>query len=130
MSPIIEYLLAFLGTIFVVAYGYGQWKQGTNQDQLDNDSIYKGRIDALELKIKLQGEDIEKLTEQVKQLRNDNEEANRKLLEAMSILQGRDPQLSEFIKSGDKYMDDGKEFMTYTKLLLIRLDKFLNKESF
>ncbi len=48
----------------------------------------------------------------------------------MDILQGRDPQLNDFIKSGYKYMEDGREFMTYTKLLLIRLDKFLNKESF
>jgi hypothetical protein len=130
MNPLIEYLLTGLGFLFAISYGYGQWKQGRNQDQLDNDSIYKGRIDALELKIKLQGDDIERLTEQVKKLRIDNEEANRKLLEAMSILQGRDPQLTEFIKSGEKYMDDGHEFMTYTKLLLIRLDKFLNKESF
>jgi len=130
MPIVIQYILIGLGFVFAAAYGYGQWKQGRNQDQLDNDSIYKGRIEALELKVKSQSQDIEELTAQIKQLRKDNEEANRKLLEAMSILQGYNPQLTEFIKEGHLYMEQGREFMTYTKLLLIRMDKWLNKESF
>ncbi len=123
MSPLLEYAAFILGSFFVFSYGYGQWKQGKNQEQLDNDNIYKGRIEALELKIKLQGEDIEKLTEQVKQLRNDNEDANRKLMEALAILQGYNPQMTEFIKSVTEYL-------AVTKPVFIRMDKWLNKESF
>ena len=123
MPVLLQYLLGLIALLGVVAYGYGIWKQGRNQSELDNDSIYKGRIEALETKIKSQGESIEDLTAQVKKLRQDNEDANTKLLAAMNILQGRDPAMAEFIKSGN-------QFMMKAEPVLIRLDKYLNKQTF
>lgn len=123
MPNFFQYVLIILGSLAVISYAYGQWKQGRNQSSLDSSSIYKERIEALELKVKLQSADIEALTEQVKRLRKDNEEANKKLLEALAILQGRNPSMDTFIKQGG-------EFMTVYGPTLNRLDKFLDKQVF
>lgn len=121
MPDFLQYILTGIGLLAVISYGYGQWRQGRNQSELETSSIYKDRIEALELKVKTQSDDIEKLTEQVKKLRADNEEANRKLLDALNILQGKDPAMAEFIKTGTEYM-------TSTKPVLETLKKYLDAQ--
>lgn len=108
------------GTVFA---GVGYYKQGGKQESMDNDSIYKNRIEALELQGRNQTSDIEKLTKEVKDLHEAIDLRDKKFAEAILILQGKDPTMSDFVKAGYDYM-------TYSKLLLVRLDKYLNHESF
>ncbi len=123
----IEIILAVLGGLSAVlltgGYAYGSWKQGSNQNKLDNDSIYKGRIEALELEARLQSSDIEKLTKEVRDLHEAIDLRDKKFAEAILTLQGKDPTMADFIMKGTEYMAS-------TKPVLVRMDKWLNKESF
>lgn len=121
MPLFIQYILVVIGLLFGGGYAYGQLKQGRNQSSLDNDNIYKGRIEALELNDRTKSDQIERLTLEVKKLRDDNEEANRKLLDAMNILQNRNPELV-------KFMSDGSAYMLQTAPVLDTLKRFLDKQ--
>ncbi len=106
-----------IGALFLgLGYFYSQFKQGSNQEKIDAVRILTDDVQALRGK-------VQELTDEVKKLRTDNEEERKKFTETILTLQGKDPLMTEFIKTQS-------DFMTYTKLILIRVDKFLNKESF
>jgi len=147
MPIFLEVIIAICGLLFSAAAVFGAigyWKQGTTQnvldegnDKLNTNSLLKEQIDALKDNVDAQSKDIEDLTNKVKLLTSAIEDERKKFAETILTLQGKDPVLNEFIKSGytymqndEKFTDEVKEFIVYTKLLLIRLDKFLNKESF
>jgi hypothetical protein len=116
MPIYLQYILAFLGLVFACGYAYGQWKNGANQEKIDTITILKSDVETLRGK-------VEELTTQVKLLRDENALEREKFTKAILTMQGQDPLMVEFIKNQN-------DFMTYTKLILVRVDKFLNKESF
>lgn len=116
MPIIIQYLFTFFGFIFAIAYGYGMWRNGKNQEKIDSITILTADVVSLREKV---GE----LTAQIKILKDENEAEKKKFIDALLVLQGKDTSMVDFIKTQT-------EFMTYTKLILVRVDKFLNKESF
>ncbi len=134
MPILLQYLLAFLGALFVISYGYGQWQEGRIKSKLDTVSLFKAQVDALETKVKTQTEDIEKLTKEVRELHISIEEKDKRLTELLSILQGRDPQMQSFVKLLTDYVTAGKpivESIVSDVLPVVRrLDQFLNKEGF
>ena len=119
MPIIIQYTLAVIGLVFSFGYGYGQWKQGRNQNSLDNDSIYKSRIEALELNDKEKTAALERLTKEVRDLHEEIDLRDKKFAEAILTLQGKDPIMAEFIKVVNEYM-------SITKPTIGRMDKFLD----
>ncbi len=101
--------LAFsTGAVFA---GLGYFKQGGKQESMDNDSIYKNRIEALELQGRNQTSDIEKLTKEVKELHEAIDLRDKKFAEAILVLQGKDPLMSDFVKAGYDYMTLSKPVM-------------------
>ncbi len=116
MPLFIQYSLTFFGLVFALAYGYGQWKQGKNQEKIDTISILKSDVETLRGK-------VEELTTQVSLLRTENALERDKFTKAILTLQNQDPLMNKFIESQN-------EFMTYTKLILVRVDKYLNHQSF
>ncbi len=116
MPLFIQYALTFFGLVFAIAYGYGQWKNGRNQEKIDTISILKSDVETLR-------EKVEELTNQVQLLRQENALEREKFTKTILTLQGQDPVMNEFIKTQN-------EFMTYTKLILIRVDKYLNSVTF
>ena len=81
------------------------------------------RIEALEFKVRTQDEDIIKLTAEIHKLRTENEEKNKKLLEALEILQGRNPEIADFIKTAQAYI-------LLSSPTIERMGKYLDKQSF
>lgn len=120
-------------------YAYGQWRQGNNQSKLDNNSIYKERIEALELKVqtqneemKTQSEDIEKLTKEVHELHLAIDMRDKRFAEVILTLQGKDPVLQNFMNTVSQYITDNKPFIENIKMRVIptigKLDKFLDQQ--
>lgn len=121
-----EFLQICIGVAVVIAstfYGYGLWRDRKNGNKIDTVKLFKDQIDGMELKMKAQELDIEKLTKEVHDLKLAIEEKDKKLLEALAILQGRDPAMSTFIENGNKFMLD-------TTPIFKRLDKYLDKQSY
>ncbi len=125
---------AFAGGL---GYFVGQFKQGKSQakldegnDKLNTNSLLKEQIDALENKVDRQSNEIQDLTAKVKLLTAALDEERKKFAETILTLQGKDGGWVKFTEDVYKYMEDMKEFTTYTKLLMVRQDKYLNKESF
>lgn len=116
MNIYIQYLLAILGLFFTIGYAYGQWKNGANQEKIDTITILKSDVETLRNK-------VEELTNQVKLLRDENAIEKDKFLKAILAIQGDNPMLVEFIKTTNEYM-------LKTNPVLIRMDKFLDKQTF
>lgn len=114
MPLFLQYILTFFGLIFAIGYGYGQYKNGTNQQKIDT-------ITLLTADVKTLREEVEKLTKAVNTLQKENEEEKKKFIEAILILQGKDTTMSEFIKTGNHYM-------TYSMPVFDRLNKYLDKQ--
>lgn len=132
----IELISAILGGLGFLAlgfgYAWGQVTQGRNQNQLDNNSIYKERIEALELKAKTQNDDIKKLTEEVQDLHKAIDERDKKFAQAILNLQGKDPDMVEFITTMKGYVEANLPLLETIKVKVIptveRLDKYLDKQ--
>ena len=116
MPVLIQYIFTFFGFLFAIAYGVGMWRNGKNQEKIDTITILSSDVQTLRAK-------VEELTAQVKSLKEENEIEKKKFVDAILLLQGKDTGMVEFIKNQN-------EFMTYTKLILVRVDKYLNHKSF
>lgn len=123
MNQFLQFCVGIAVIIASTFYGYGLWKDRKNSNKLDTVKLFKDQIDGMELKMKAQELDIEKLTKEVHNLKLAIEEKDKKLLEALAILQGRDPAMSTFINSGTKFMQDNGPIFK-------RLEKYLDKQSY
>lgn len=123
MPIFIQYTLSILGFIFAVGYGYGQWKQGKNQVRIDTMTLLKSDVETLKDKV------IE-LTAKIQALTVDIESKDKRLKELLEILQGRDPELKNFITESNAYMILAKPILTtiVTDVIPVvkRLDKYLD----
>lgn len=138
----LQIIISIVGTIISLAAlfaGIGYFRQGKKQGEMDTVTLFKDQIDALEGKVNLQSEQISKqdteiknLTNEIQILRKEITEKDKKLIETLEILQGRDPRMQEFISELKAYIELGRpalETLT-TKIIPIvnRLDKFLDKQ--
>lgn len=126
-----------VGAIFSLAAlfaGIGYFRQGKVQSRLDTANLLKEQIDALEGKVNLQDAEIKKLTKEVHDLHEAIDEKDKKLVETLAILQGRDPQMQEFIKKMSDYITIGEPAIQSIRVdilpIIKRLDKFLGNEKF
>ncbi len=111
-----------------VGYAYGQFKQGKSQavldegnNRLNTNTLLKEQIDALENKVNRQSQEIVNLTKKVELLTKEIEVRDKKFAEAILTLEGKNPELANFINSGLTYMMETKPVMEDLKL-------FLNKQ--
>jgi len=116
MPVLLQYLLGLIALLGVVAYGYGQWKQGRNKSKMDTVGILESDVGILKGK-------VEELTNVVERLTKEISEKDKRLTAALEILQGRDPAMSEFVKTVQAYI-------VLTSPVLDRLNTFLNKQTF
>lgn len=127
MPELLQYILSIMGLVAAISYGYGQFKKGKNESKLDTISILEKDVSILKDK-------IVKLTNQINELKSIIDDKDKKLSDALSILQGRDPQMQEFIKQMSEYIHIGRPLMeSVVKDVLptvAKLDKFLNKQTF
>jgi hypothetical protein len=112
----VQYILAFLGLVFAASYAVGTFRQGKNQEKIDTITILTADVNTLRAK-------VEELTLQIKTLQQENDNEKKKFVEAILLLQGKDTAMVDFIKNQT-------EFIMYAKLILIRVDKFLNAQKF
>lgn len=134
MNTFLQVMLGIGGFVGGIAYAYGQWKDRRNGSRFDTVKLFKDQIDAMELKINTQQDDIKKLTEEIHSLKIEISEKDKKVSELLTVLQGRDPAMQDTLLAFKEYMEAGKPVITYfsQKLpsVLERVEKFLDKQSF
>lgn len=104
-----QYILSMAGVIALISYGWGQWTKGKNESKLDTIMLLKEDVETLKGK-------VEELTTKVEELTLEITEKDKKLTEVIAILQGRDPQMQEFIRE--------------TSPVIAKLNDYLNKQIF
>lgn len=126
MPVFVQYTLVALGFVATIVYGYGQARKGRNESRLDTVNILSKDVDVLKGKV------IE-LSDKIVHLEKIIEEKDKKLLEAISILQGRNPEMTSFMKlvsdniiANRPLMDEIREILPVVK----KLDVYLNHQSF
>lgn len=102
------------------AYGYGLYKDRKDNSKINTVKLFKDQVDAMELKIKGQSEEIVNLAKEVHDLKEEIMEKDKKLSELLEILQGKDPAIANFISAFEKDISP----------ILKRLEKYLDKQSF
>ncbi len=129
--------LAAIAALLGVAWS--QFTKGQTENNSSNDSIYKERIEALELKVKSQStqmdtqdEDIKKLTKEVQDLHAAIDARDKRFAEAILTLQGKDPDMQKFTNLLMQYVEDNKPFIENIKMRVIpvvmKLDKYLDMQ--
>lgn len=116
------------GLVAGIGYMAAQFNKGKykaiddkKESELTTVQLLKEQIDALEKKVETQKTDIDNLTKEVHDLRDENQQVNSKLMNALEILQGRDPHLIEFMKTAHEYI-------LKTSPVVERLDRYLDKQ--
>ncbi len=142
---IIEITLAVLGGLGALlaggGYAWGQIQQGRNQskldegnDKLNTNSLLKEQIDALESKVNRQSDEIKNLTDRVKMLTASIDEERKKFAEAILTIQGKDPQIIEFIGMAKSYFELNRPLLDKINHEVVptveRLGKYLDHQSF
>lgn len=127
MAEIFQYSINALAVLAIVSYGYGQLRKGRNDSRLDTITI-------LEKDVKILKDKVVELTAQVDKLQLTIQEKDQKLMDALAILQGRNPEMDTFIKLVDNYITGNAPLFEEIRLEVIpvarKLDKYLNKQSF
>ena len=141
---LLEVIGSIIGVVLAVAAAFaaiGYYRQGGNQakldegnDKLNTNTLLKEQIDALENKVNRQSSEIEDLTKKVQFLTTSLEEERKKFAETILTIQGKDPQMTEFIVTMKAYVEINKPIMETIKTEVLptvnRLEKFLDKQSF
>ncbi len=144
MPLYLEISIAVIGLLLSIAAGVfavGYYKQGKAQSALDDgnsklntNTLLKDQIDALETKVDIQSEEIKLLTEKVKVLTASLEEERKKFAEAILAIQGKDPQLTEFVAMMKTYIDMNRPLLDKVNHEIVpiveRLGKYLDKQVF
>lgn len=136
-GTIIAAVLAVAATFAAIGY----YRQGSNQARLDDgnselntNALLKEQIDALENKVDRQSSEIQDLTKKVQFLTTSLEEERKKFAETILTLQGKDPQMTEFITMMKAYIDMNRPLLDKINHEVVptveRLGKFLDKQSF
>lgn len=123
----IELILSVLGGIGAILFGlgyfYSQFKEGSTKNRLDTINILKSDVQTLR-------DEVANLTNKVEMLTKEIETKDKKLGEALAILQGRNPEMEKFIVTMTQYMEDMKPFIENVKMRVIpvvtKLDKYLD----
>lgn len=127
MPQLLQYILSAIGGLAVISYAYGQWISGKNKYKIDTITLLEKDVETLKSQ-------VIKLSGQITELQGAITEKDKKLGEALAILQGRDPQMQELIKQLNDYILIGKPVMELVIKDVIptvaKLDKFLNKQQF
>ena len=136
-GTIIAAVLAVAATFAAIGY----YRQGSNQARLDDgnselntNALLKEQIDALENKVDRQSDEIKELTSKVQFLTTSLEEERKKFAETILTLQGKDPQMTEFVTMMKAYIDMNRPLLDKINHEVVptveRLGKFLDKQSF
>lgn len=136
-GTIIAAVLAVAATFAAIGY----YRQGSNQARLDDgnselntNALLKEQIDALENKVDRQSSEIQDLTKKVQFLTTSLEEERKKFAETILTLQGKDPQMTEFVTMMKAYIDMNRPLLDKINHEVVptveRLGKFLDKQSF
>lgn len=127
MNIYVQYILTGFGFIAIISYGYGQLVSGRNKSRLDTIAILEKDVGVLR-------EEVTKLSDKVNELTKIIEEKDKKLGEALSILQGRNPEMEQFIKLATGYVNSSQPFLDQVKTDILpvvkKLDLYLNKQTF
>ena len=141
---LIEVVGSIIGVVLAVAAAFaaiGYYRQGSNQARLDDgnselntNALLKEQIDALENKVDRQSSEIQDLTKKVQFLTTSLEEERKKFAETILTLQGKDPQMTEFVTMMKAYIDMNRPLLDKINHEVVptveRLGKFLDKQSF
>ena len=136
-GTIIAAVLAVAATFAAIGY----YRQGSNQARLDDgnselntNALLKEQIDALENKVDRQSSEIQDLTKKVQFLTTSLEEERKKFAETILTLQGKDPQMTEFVTMMKAYIDMNRPLLDKINHEVVptveRLGKLLDKQSF
>lgn len=127
-------LTELLFSMAALLAGVGYFRQGRTKSKLDTVNLFKDQVDALERKVNTQTEDIVKMTTEIHNLKTAIDEKDRKLAEALQILQGRDPGMQAFIAIMQEYIKTNtpllEEIRAKTLPTIARLETYLNKQQF
>ena len=141
---LLEVIGSIIGVVLAVAAAFaaiGYYRQGSNQARLDDgnselntNALLKEQIDALENKVDRQSSEIQDLTKKVQFLTTSLEEERKKFAETILTLQGKDPQMTEFVTMMKAYIDMNRPLLDKINHEVVptveRLGKFLDKQSF
>ena len=141
---LLEVIGSIIGVALAVAAAFaaiGYYRQGSNQARLDDgnselntNALLKEQIDALENKVDRQSSEIQDLTKKVQFLTTSLEEERKKFAETILTLQGKDPQMTEFVTMMKAYIDMNRPLLDKINHEVVptveRLGKFLDKQSF
>ena len=141
---LLEVIGSIIGVVLAVAAAFaaiGYYRQGSNQARLDDgnselntNALLKEQIDALENKVDRQSSEIQDLTKKVQFLTTSLEEERKKFAETILTLQGKDPQMTEFVTMMKAYIEMNHPLLDKINQEVIptveRLGKFLDKQSF
>lgn len=151
ITTIITWILGTLGVIggfiSIGFYGYGKWKKEEkgidkeNEDAKDNAlnsntetlELLTGQVEALQNAMRLQeaqhnitkaaqDEKIDRLTLEIHNLKTMIEEKDKKLSDTLAILQNRNPQFEEFMKTMILHVTKSETFMLDIKNHLDKQD--------
>ena len=136
-GTIIAAVLAVAATFAAIGY----YRQGSNQARLDDgnselntNALLKEQIDALENKVDRQSSEIQDLTKKVQFLTTSLEEERKKFAETILTLQGKNPEMTEFITMMKAYIEINRPLLDKINHEVVptveRLGKFLDKQSF
>ncbi len=123
----IEIILSVLGGIGFLSLGFGytysQLREGSNKYKLDTIGLLKEDVTTLR-------NEVMELTKKVEALTHEIADKDKKLADALAILQGRDPAMNDFMVAMTSYITDNKPFIETIKMQVIpvvaKLDKYLD----
>lgn len=139
---IIIAVLTGLGALVAgCGYAWGQFKQGKNQAALDKgnselntNELLKDQIDALKDKVNGQDDLIKILTTKVEALTTEIQVRDKKFTEAILAIQGKDPQMTEFITTIKTFIEMNRPLLDKINHEVIptveNLQKYLNTQTF
>jgi len=146
-----QIIISIIGGIFAIAAsfaGVGYYKQGRatqildeGNTKLNTNSLLKDQIDALEDKVDRQSEkinsqsdEIKGLTAKVQFLTNSLDEQQKKFAQAILAIEGKDPQIIEFIGMAKSYFELNRPLLDKINHEVVptveRLGKYLDKQTF
>jgi len=119
------------GVFAIITYAYGQFTKGKIESKFDTINLLKEQVDALEkalafsdgkkkVEIDALNSKIDLLTREIQDLHVAIDSKDKKQEELLAIIQGKDPQMLEFIKL----------FTVDVLPTIKRMDQFLNKQKF
>ncbi len=110
----IEFIASVGVLIAGLGYAWGQFRDGQSKAKIDSITILEADVKNLRGK-------VEELTTQVQNLTTEIGIKDKKLADALAILQGYNPNLQKFI-------DEANHYITFSMPVFDRMNKFLDKQ--